>query len=81
MAASHAELGDRWLYCDGAPPLLFTENDTNNERLFATPNASPYVKDAFNAFLVHGHTGAVNPAKTGTKAAAHYASRSAPASR
>ena len=72
VAASHPELGDRWLYCDGAPPLLFTENDTNTERLFGTPNASPYVKDAFHAFVVHGNTDAVNPAEAGTKAAAHY---------
>ena len=72
VAASHPELGDRWLYCDGAPPLLFTENETNTERLFDTPNASPYVKDAFHAFVVHGNTDAVNPAETGTKAAAHY---------
>ena len=72
MAASHPELGDRWLYCDGAPPLLFTENETNTERLFGTPNASPYVKDAFHAFVVHGKTDAVNPAQAGTKAAAHY---------
>ena len=72
MAASHPELGDRWLYCDGAPPLLFTENETNTERLFDTPNASPYVKDAFHAFVVHGKTDAVNPAQAGTKAAAHY---------
>ena len=54
VAASHAEIGDRWLYCDGSPPLLFTENDTNTERMFGTPNATPYVKDAFHAFVVHG---------------------------
>jgi hypothetical protein len=72
VAASHAELGERWLYCEGAPPLLFTENDTNGERLFNAPSASPYVKDAFHAFVVHGNAGAVNPAQTGTKAAAHY---------
>jgi hypothetical protein len=72
VTASHPELGDRWLYCDGAPPLLFTENDTNTERLFGTPNASPYVKDAFHACVVHGNTDAVNPAQVGTKAAAHY---------
>ncbi len=72
VAASHPELGDRWLYCEGAPPLLFTENETNTERLFDTPNASPYVKDAFHACVVHGKTDAVNPAAAGTKAAAHY---------
>ncbi len=72
IAASHAAIGDRWLYCDGAPPLLFTENDTNTERLFATPNATPYVKDAFHTFVIDGRTDAVNPASAGTKAAAHY---------
>jgi Mannosylglycerate hydrolase MGH1-like glycoside hydrolase domain len=72
VTASHQELGDRWLHCDGAPPLLFTENDTNTERLFNTPNASPYVKDAFHACVVNGNTDAVNPAQVGTKAAAHY---------
>ena len=72
VSASHPELGDRRLYCDGAPPLLFTENDTNTERLFDAPNPSPYVKDAFHAFVVHGKTDAVNPAAAGTKAAAHY---------
>ncbi len=41
VAASHPELGDRWLYCDGAPPLLFTENETNTERLFDTPQREP----------------------------------------
>ena len=52
--------------------MLFTENETNTERLFDTRNASPYVKDAFHAFLVHGKGDAVNPAEAGTKAAAHY---------
>jgi len=72
VTASHPELGARWLYCEGEPALLFTENETNTERLFDTANASPYVKDAFDAFLVHGQTRAVNPEPAGTKAAAHY---------
>ena len=72
VAACHPELGPRWLYCDEAPSLLFTENETNNERLFSSPNATPFVKDAFHAFVVNGDTNAVNPARTGTKAAAHY---------
>ena len=45
IEASHAELGDFLLHYDGAPRLLFTENDTNNERISGTPNTSPYVKD------------------------------------
>jgi hypothetical protein len=59
-------------YCDGNPSLLFTENDPNNDRIFGTPNATPYVKDAFNTYLVSGRQEAVNPNQTGTKAAAHY---------
>jgi hypothetical protein len=72
LLASHAELGRRWLHCDGAPELLFTENETHRERVFGQPSASPYVKDAFHAFLLEGRREAVNPARTGTKAAAHY---------
>jgi hypothetical protein len=72
VAAEHEALGARWLHCQGAPELLFTENETNTERLFGTPNASAFVKDAFDAWLVEGRRGAVNPARTGTKAAAVY---------
>jgi hypothetical protein len=72
ICASAAQLGDRWLYVNAEVPLLFTENETNNERIFGQPNASPYVKDGINNYLVHGHAGAVNPALTGTKAAAHH---------
>jgi len=64
--------GTRWLYADDSPALLFTENDTNTERLYNTPNASPYVKDSFNDYIVHGKQGVINPAQTGTKVAAHY---------
>ncbi|HEY9502191.1 MAG TPA: hypothetical protein VIR01_11240 [Pyrinomonadaceae bacterium] len=70
---SHPELGRRWLYCDGTPELLFTENETNTQRLFNAPNASPFVKDGINDYLVHGKQQAVNPAQTGTKASANYA--------
>jgi hypothetical protein len=65
-------LGARWLYCEGAPELLFTENETNAARLHGTPNAGPYVKDGINERVVSGQAGAVNPALTGTKAAAWY---------
>jgi Mannosylglycerate hydrolase MGH1-like glycoside hydrolase domain len=71
-AASHAELGERFLYCEGAVPLLFTENDTNTERLFGTANARPWVKDAIDRYVVHGQRDAVNPARAGTKVAAHH---------
>ena len=71
IAAEHEALGRRFLYCDQEAPLLFTENETNNERIFGSPNDSPYVKDGIDRYVVHGETGAVNPAGTGTKAAAH----------
>jgi hypothetical protein len=72
IETTHAELGSFLLHCDGNPQLLFTENDTNNERLFGTPNATPYVKDGINNYVVSGRKDAVNPNQTGTKAAAHY---------
>jgi hypothetical protein len=72
VAASHTDLGERFLYCKGDVRLLFTENETNNERIFGTPNATPYVKDGINNYVVQGNQEAVNPEQTGTKAAAHY---------
>ncbi|HEU4571276.1 MAG TPA: hypothetical protein VFR93_01205 [Candidatus Limnocylindrales bacterium] len=72
LAADRA-LGDYALACDGAPELLFTENETNAERLFGSPNRTPWVKDAFHRYVVDGRKDAVNPEATGTKAAAHYA--------
>jgi hypothetical protein len=72
IALSHPELGQRFLHAEGAAALLFTENETNNARLFRTANRTPYVKDGFHSYIVHGHKGSVNPANTGTKAAAHY---------
>jgi hypothetical protein len=72
IVASHEQLGQRTLQCEGLPELLFTENESNASRLWGQPNKSPYVKDAFHEYLVGGRKGAVNPDKTGTKAAAHY---------
>jgi hypothetical protein len=72
ILASHAQLGDRTLHNEGNPELLFTENESNASRLWGQPNPSPYVKDAFHEYLISGKRAAVNPSKTGTKAAAHY---------
>ena len=72
VAASHAELGERWLCVDGDVPLLFTENETNNQRVFGTANAGAHVKDGINDYVVLGRKDAVNPACTGTKVAAHH---------
>ena len=72
VRAVHPRLGERYLYCEGNVPLLFTENETNRQRIFGTPNQSPYVKDGINDYVVHDRDGAVNPEKTGTMVAAHY---------
>jgi len=72
VAASHPDLGELVLRADGDPQLLFTENETNNERLWGTANSSPFVKDAFHEYVIDGRADAVNPAGAGTKAAAHY---------
>ena len=68
----HSHYGRRLLYCEGAPRLLFTENETNNEKLFGVSNRQPFVKDAFHEYIIHGTSEAVNPEQRGTKAAAHY---------
>ncbi len=72
VAARHPILGCHALFCDGKVRFLFTENETNTERLFGTPNATPYVKDGIHNAVVHGRMDLVNPAQTGTRAAARY---------
>jgi hypothetical protein len=73
VAATHPQLGEYVLSCESQVPLLFTENETNNERLFpGQPNVTLYVKDGINNCVVLGQPHAVNPDQTGTKVAAHY---------
>jgi len=77
VVAEHAQLGRyEWRVAPGpdgtAPELLFTENETNAQRLFGSPNASPWVKDAFHDYVIAGRRDAVNPEGVGTKAAALY---------
>jgi hypothetical protein len=72
IAASLPNVGERFLSCEGAHALLFTENETNTARLFGAPNRTPYVKAGIDSYIIHGHREAVNPGHTGTKAAAHY---------
>ena len=69
LEIQHWQYGKRWLITEGNPQLLFTDNDTNTERLFGDQNQG-YVKDAFHEFLIRGNKGAVNPKPTGTKMAA-----------
>jgi hypothetical protein len=72
VKAVHPALSERYLYCDGSPTLLFTENETNTQRIFGVPNRSPYVKDSINNYVVNGQKDAVNPEQNGTKASAYY---------
>jgi Glycosyl hydrolase family 63 C-terminal domain len=69
---NHFQYGRRRLYCEGTPDLLFTENETNNHRLFGSDNSSPHVKDSINDYIVRGAKDALNAEQTGTKAAADY---------
>jgi len=72
IEAEHESLGFRWLLFEVPAELLFTDNETNVERLYGLPNGFPYVKDGINDHVVGGAAGRVNPARVGTKAAAHY---------
>ncbi len=78
VSVRHEKLGNFFFAYDPAATPLFTENETNTERLWKTPNAQPYVKDAFHRAVVNGEAGAVNPANTGTKFAAHHVIELAP---
>ncbi|WP_210517046.1 MGH1-like glycoside hydrolase domain-containing protein [Hymenobacter terricola] len=72
LHAEHRDLGALTLYCDEQPNLLFCDNATNNGRLYNAPSDERFFKDGINDYLLHGQAGAVNPERTGTKAAAHY---------
>jgi hypothetical protein len=72
IVATQADLGEMVLHCEGKPALLFTENETNMMRIAAQRNAGEFVKDGINDYIVHGRKGSINPAQSGTKAAADY---------
>jgi hypothetical protein len=74
LRTTHRTMEPFWLYCEAAQDLLFTENESNGARLWGLPPAG-FVKDAFDAFVVHGEHDAVNPARVGSKAAPHYQRR------
>ncbi len=69
---SHPALGHRFLYAEGEPQLLFTENETNQEAVWGTPNKTPYVKDSFHRYLIHGDKDSVHPEEKGTKMGVVY---------
>jgi hypothetical protein len=72
LRATDVKLGERYLYVEGTPSLLFTENETNTERLYGVPNQNPCVKDSINNHIVHGQADVLCRDQKGTKAAAHY---------
>ncbi|WP_019506657.1 hypothetical protein [Pleurocapsa sp. PCC 7319] len=72
IETNHPEQGDRWLYCEGQPELLFTENETNYQKIFNYDNGAKYAKDGINNFVVNEQKEAVNPHKIGTKFSPHY---------
>ncbi len=75
LVTQHPTLGRRWLIGDGnAVSVLYTENETNYERAFGVKNPRPFVKDAFGRYLINNDPTAINPKRTGTKAAFQYTS-------
>ncbi len=71
ISLQHPALGSLFLKAEGKPEILFTENETNFERIFQSKNKSPYVKDAFHEALIKGKQGIVHSSQ-GTKAAFSY---------
>ncbi|MBW2228469.1 MAG: glucosidase, partial [Deltaproteobacteria bacterium] len=72
VETDHPVAGKYYLYAESPQDLLFTENETNKDRLFREPTHNPYVKDEFHRYLINGQTDAVNPDRKGTKAAVLY---------
>ncbi len=73
LLLSSVDLGDYYGYIDGEAEILFTENETNNERLYGSPSATPYTKDGIDGYVVQGRKDSVNPNPAGSKVALHYA--------
>ena len=78
VAVDHQTLGAMRFEAEGNERWLFTENESNSERLYGVPNQQPFVKDAFHRYLVNDESGAVNPSGRGSKAAAHWRLQFAP---
>ena len=72
------ELPEYKLFFEQPTEILFTENETNDEKIFKSKNPALYVKDAFHECLIQGRKEAVNPEKKGTKAAPVYFKNVAP---
>ena len=66
------KFGKKWLYCEQPNQMLYTENETNTQRLYQEANGSPFVKDGINNYIVNHKTDAVNPEQIGTKVSPYY---------
>lgn len=78
FTAKHPQLGTYQFYWQGKPELMLTNNETNRQLLFGEANTTPYVKDAFHRYIIHGEGDAINPQKAGTKAGLRYTVSLAP---
>jgi hypothetical protein len=72
LLIKHPILGSYYLFIDGDAELLFTENETNDQKLYQVDNKSEFVKDGIHEFVVNGNTNSVNAQQNGTKVAAHF---------
>ena len=68
----HQDLGHYFFYCTDKPEWLFTENKSNNKKLYNAECETGYFKDGVNNYVVNGDLSAVNPEQRGTKASANY---------
>ncbi len=75
---NHLVEGVYYLYCKDSQELIFTENETNKEKLYQVRNETPFTKDAFHRFIVGNEKSAINPLEIGTKAAAVYRKKMTP---
>lgn len=72
VEATHPTLGTYRLYGRHPAVPMYTDNETNVQRLWGVPNATPYVKDAFHRYVVNGERDAINPEQHGTKFGADH---------
>ena len=67
VCASHHFIGEYYLYFDQAEQLLFTENETNKEKISGIDNETPFVKDAFHTAIINDEFAIFKDKNKGTK--------------
>ena len=68
IAINHKAIAIKNLYANNANSVLFCDNETNDFRLYQSPNFGHYTKYGINDFIINKKTESVNPQKIGTKA-------------